>query len=244
MHFVNFFQENKDCPIFSGLDRDAVECILAHSTAASYNKGQILVQQGDTPKYLYFIMSGSLITFRASKEGAISAIRLLGKGETCMDAVIYMDTASPIGVQAVKNAEILQIDSAFVKQYSDENSVFANNLIRILAKYYRDALYQLDGLAIKPTTQRTGHYLLQNYLSTNSANFVMPFNRYLVASHLGMSFETLSRALSIIKDLGVEIKGSKVILSDPYALCTFCDEGTEAICKQKSDQCTSMRIRS
>ena len=84
-------EDYKNYPIFEGLSNDEIAGLLSAGHIKLYNKGQILVQQGDMPQSLYFIVSGSLITFRSSQEGAINAIRLLGKGETCMDAVIFMN---------------------------------------------------------------------------------------------------------------------------------------------------------
>jgi CRP-like cAMP-binding protein len=233
-----FINTHRQYPIFKGLTDNEIEEILKHSHTEKHHKGKILVHQGDIPLYLYYIIDGGLITTRSNSDGAITAIRLCEKGETCMDAVIFMDSNSPIEVQATKNSEILHIDSLFVKRFAEENIQFANNLIYTVAKYYKKALYQLDGLSIKPTKERVGYYLLQNYLLSDSDNFIMQFSHNIVASHLGMTIETLSRALHHIKKLGIEVKGSKVIISNIHALCSFCDENTFGICKNRSEKCT------
>lgn len=237
MDVKEFMEEHRNNAVFKGLTDCEIEEILLNGSIRRHPKGQLLAQQGDVPQYLLYIMSGSLITFRSSSEGNINAIRLLGKGETCMDAVIFMGSNSPISVQAVKNSEILHIKRSFVEKFAESSTVFSGNLLHILAKYYKDALYQLDGLSIKSATQRTGYYLLQVYLTEGTKTFSLPFNRYIVASHLGMSFETLSRTLSQIRNLGVEIKGNRFTLTDENALCPFCDEITLTVCKNRTGKC-------
>lgn len=230
-------EEHRNRSFFKGLSDSEIAEILQNGSVKKHAKGQLLVQQGDIPLHLLYVMDGALMTFRSGSEGNMNAIRLLGRGETCMDAVIFMGSISPISVSAVKNSEVLYIKRSAIEKMAATNPVFAVNLLHILAKYYKDALYQLDGLSIKSATQRAGYYLLQLYQGANSEEFVMPFSRYLVASHLGMSFETFSRTLAQIKGLGVKIKGNSVILTDKFALCPFCDEDTAAVCKNRAEKC-------
>lgn len=218
--------------LFDGLDEDGMQLLLNNSSLQDYPAGRLLIQQGDPPTHLYYVIEGILKTFRTDIEGGEAPIRLLKKGDTCMDAVIFMGGPSPISVQVLESAKVLLLPEAFIRAYVLKNPQFATNLLRIVTKHYKNALHQLDSIITKPPVQRLGYYLLKLHLEQKSENLdiVLPFRKALIANHLGMTPETFSRALKEIKKSGIDIDQDRITLRDAYALCHFCDADTAFLC--------------
>ncbi len=211
--------------LFRNLGEETFQKILEHANIQNFESGQLIVGQGDTPKYLYLIIEGHIRTFRANSEGDEATIRMLNVGETCMEAVIFMGGPSPVSMQATEKSRLLRIPESFIKSLVLKDPQFANNLLQIVTHHYKDAMHQIDAMAIKTPVQRVGYYFLQKHIEHGSDNtaFDLPFKKATIASHLGMTPETFSRALSKIKTMGINVEGEKILMKDAYALCHFCD---------------------
>ncbi len=233
MRLPNNFNEQKKPQLFEKLSESSLEKLLQNSVMQDYESGRLLVQQGDTPEYVYLVIEGALKTFRIeSEEGHEATIRMLESGDTCMEAVLFMGCPSPINVQTVNPSKILQIPERVIKKHVIEDSQFAVNLLRIVTRHYKNAMHQIDAINIKSPLQRVGYYFLVKHLDAGHKNldFDLPFQKQLIANYLGMTPETFSRTLKQMKSFGIEIEGEKIKMRDAFSLCHFCDSDTAAIC--------------
>ena len=74
-------------------------------------------------------------------------------------------------------------------------------------------------------------------------SFELRFRKTLIASHLGMTPETLSRAFQKMRQLGITVDGSTIRLKDAFALCHFCDLNSRETCEYKdSEHCARCRL--
>ena len=218
--------------LFSGLPVELCSDIIAHGQHRSFARDQFLLHQGDRPHYTAFILKGNLITLRSNSDGDETVIRLLGSGETCMEAILFPHCGpSPISVRAVRASEVLCIDAQYLIHLAESNARFANNLIHILARHYRNAMQQIDAITIQDAQARLGQYLLNHYLQSESdEEFVLTFRKVDIAHHLGMTPETLSRTFKQLQKNGVNLRNRDVALCHPHALCQFCSVETSAQC--------------
>lgn len=230
-----FLAEFRHTLIFQHLNFAETEEILASSRVETVYEGEYLVHEGDDPTHLLFILDGHLITYRTSQQGDEVSIRLLNKGECCMDAVIFMGGASPIGVKATYPSSVLKIPADMLKKFMRSNYTLAENLLGTVASYYRESLLQIDSLTIKDTKTRLGYYLLREFIRSDSIspNFRLQFKKNVVANYLGMKPETLSRTLKQLQKEGhIHIVGENVALDDQHKLCQYCDEVTSVACHE------------
>lgn len=232
--------DDSTAPLFLGLTEGSIQALLSNSIMQKFPAGKQLVQQGDTPVHLYFIIDGTAKTLRYSPEGGEATIRLLHAGETFMDAVIFMGGKSPISVVALEDSRFLMVPAETVRRHALHDSQFAYNLLKIVTRHYKNAIQQIDSIITKSPVERLGYYFLKKHLEqgSDSMEISLPFQKSMIANHLGMTPETFSRALHQIKKLGVDVDQEKLTLRDAYALCHFCDPDTAHICpKFNTDGC-------
>lgn len=228
------FTRNSGAPkIFYNLSESVFQKLLNHSILQNFPQGRLLVQQGDQPQYLYFIVEGTVKTLRQDDNGREATLRLLRPGETCMEAVIFMDGTSPIAVQVASDAKLLLIPADIVRKTALSNTQFSNNLLSIVAYHYKNAMHQIDAMHIKNPVQRLGYYFLLKHLENGHDNleFTLPFQKSAIANYLGMTPETFSRTLQKLKQQGVNFEDNVIKMQDAYALCHFCDSDTENLCR-------------
>lgn len=227
------FQDKHLIPeLFVGISEGSMQKILNHSILRRYPAGYLLLQQGDSPTHLYLLMRGNIKTLRTDSEGKEAVIRMLKPGEICMEAVIFMNAPSPVAVQVMDEAQLLLVPEKIVRTLALEDTKFANNILKILASHYKNAMHQIDAISTKTPQQRIGYYLLLKYLEEGDekTTFKLPFKKSIIANHLGMTPETFSRTLKQIREMGINIDGEDVSLQDAYILCIFCDTDTAALC--------------
>ena len=218
--------------LLSGLSPEDLQFLLSHSHTADYRAQQEIVAQGDPVKFLYLILQGQVKTMRFDKDGKEATIRLLHAGETFMDAVIFMGSASPISAQALDEACLLQIPANIVRRHVLKDPQFAANMLRIITAHYKSAMQQIDLIVSKTPVERLGYYLLKLHLEqgVDKLQFDLPFQKAVIANQLGMTPETFSRALAQIKRMGINVDQKHITLKDTYALCYFCDWETATVC--------------
>lgn len=237
---LGILRQDGKASIFHQLSEDSLQNLLQHSVLRDVDEGRLIVQQGDAVGCIYMILKGSLRTFRTDAEGKEATIRMLKVGDTCMEAVMFMGGPSPINVQALSHSRLLTLPEKIVKAHVLNDAQFATNLLRIVAKHYKNAMHQIDAMNIKSPVQRVGYYLLLKHLEAgfDKQQFALPFRKQLIANYLGITPETFSRTLKHLQTVGVEVDGEKVILHDQLALHHFCDSDTAAICSlYQEDKC-------
>lgn len=182
---------------FEGLPDGLLDSILQSGTVRTCLNGVLLIGQGDTPEHMLLVLDGQLRTFMTGEDGKEVTLRMLDPGASCMGVALFMGKLSPVAVDAVGNARILQLPARFVKRLVIQNPRFAENMLRIAAANYRGVIEQIDAVALRTPFQRIGHYLLVEFISSGSdeLTFELRFKKSLIASHLGMTPETLSRGL-------------------------------------------------
>ena len=226
------FSEHKKPQIFENLGESSLEKILSHSVLQRYETGRLLIQQGDTPSHVYLVIEGSLRTFRIDEEGKEATIRMLHPGDTCMDAVVFMNSPSPINVQMSSDSQLLMIPERVIRAHVLEDAQFATNILRIVSRHYKNAMHQIEAMNIKSPLQRVGYYFLMRSLEEGKDNltFKIPFQKQTIANYLGMTPETFSRTLKQLRELGVNVEDETITLADAFRLCHFCDTDTVHLC--------------
>lgn len=224
--------------LFEKLSEESQQRILECSVLKNFEKNRILVQQGDTPKFVYLVLNGSIRTFRINEEGEEATIRMLEPGDTCMEAVIFMGGPSPINVQSVKKTKALMIPERIIKTLVLEDTQFAYNLLKIVTRHYKNAMQQIDAMNIKTPLQRVGYYFLLKHLEhgNDRLDFKLPFEKQMVANYLGMTPETFSRSLKQMRSMGITVEDDSIKMIDAYCLCHFCDTDTAALCPEHDSE--------
>lgn len=229
---LGLMRQDGKAGIFNQLSEASLQTLLQHSTIQDVTEGRLIVQQGDMVSCIYMILKGALRTFRTDADGKEATIRMLRPGDTCMEAVMFMGGPSPINVQALNASHLLVLPEKIIKAHVMNDAQFATNLLRIVARHYKNAVHQIDAMNIKSPLQRVGFYFLLKHLEAglDRLDIVLPFRKQLIANYLGITPETFSRTLKQLREIGVDAEGEKITLRDAFVLCHFCDSDTAAMC--------------
>ena len=179
--FINYL--NNSTP----LSEEEQSIILSKLKYRKYLKGQFIAQQGDTCKYLNFVVSGSTKTFHTDNNGKEYIFRFAIEKWWATDLPSFLTkNEANTSVQCIENTEVIQIS----KESLDELYL----KVPILEHFFR-ILFQKVSISLEKriiailSESAKDRYLtfLEEY-----PTFEQRIPQYMIASYLGISKQYLS----------------------------------------------------
>ncbi len=179
-----------------------------------YSKKQILYNEGKRPKFLYYIKSGKVKTFRVHEDGKEYITNLYSAGDylgyiALLEGTTYEETA-----EVLEEADIVSItkDDFLQAVYNDMN--IAGKFIKLITNNVREKEERLLHLAYDSLRKRVAKALVDITSKFNSGNpdvHQIDISREDIAQYVGTATESLIRTLSDFKsEKLVEIREGKI----------------------------------
>ncbi|OIR02377.1 transcriptional activator protein Anr [mine drainage metagenome] len=211
-------------PMFSGLDEDLVRALLDEAVVRVLPEGGLLFGRGDVAAHFFLCLEGRVHLFALTAGGEQSIIEVVDRGQTFAEAAIFANMRYPLNAEAMPGTRLLEIPGApFIRRLSDMPGLVPR-LLASLTGWQRRLMAEIGDLKGRSPAQRLGAFLLALLQNAGSAGgeVQLPFSKAALASRIGISPESLSRALSRLKSIGVESRGRDLHVADPEALRRFC----------------------
>ncbi len=213
-------------PLFTELPDDTLKALLKEACVAEYKRGRILFLRGEPSEWFYFIIEGWVKVFRDTPDGEQTVISVMEPGETIAEAAIFLGNNCPASAEVVKDARLVKIPAKTLLCELRGDPELAIKMLGSLSARLKWLVHHIEQLQALSTSQRLGDFLLGLYEGKKGGECLqLPHDKSLIAARLGMKPESLSRALSKLKDVGVTSKGHTVELGDIDALRAYCQAG-------------------
>jgi CRP/FNR family transcriptional regulator, dissimilatory nitrate respiration regulator len=204
-------------PLFSGFDAASLDHLLKRSQVMEPAKGKILFMQGEAAGFLYAVLSGWVKLFRETGDGHEAVAGLCTHGDLFGEAVLYQGSHYPFGAQVVEDVVVLRIPAEVIRERIHEDGHFAARLIQAIGQRLTALELQLEHMALMTAPQRVGCYLLKlchTKKEKQQVRVLLPYDKTLVATFLGVKLETFSRALAQLREIGVSVDGPMIMVAD------------------------------
>jgi CRP/FNR family transcriptional regulator, transcriptional activator FtrB len=150
-------------------------------------------------------------------EGAVELFATHGDRETTVDVIVptstfilaalIRDDVYLTSARTIAQSRILMIPAGHVRDIFDRDGAFARSVVRELALRYRSVVRALKSQKLRTGVERLANWILQaDRQNGSTGHVIMPFEKRLLASLLGMSPENLSRSFAAL--------GADVVVSD------------------------------
>jgi CRP/FNR family transcriptional activator FtrB len=219
------FKEFSSVALFQGFNLEELAPILSGAQICYTPQNKVLLWQDEEAKHICVVLSGHGRIYRIHSDGRETITRMLSVGDTMFENVVFFSDKSPVNGEVFKHSEILMIPAKAVKEFADTNAKFAVNIAKILAERTNQMMFQQELISLHSAKERLGTFFLSAMLDKKGChgNFELEFEKSMVARHLAMTPETLSRTLKDLKDFGVKMEGNLVKLDSSCSLCEFHD---------------------
>lgn len=150
--------------------------------------------------------------------------------EIICDSKIYEPCgAYQFSARAVKDAAVIEFPKTWLKENAKKYGDFVLNLLAITSHQNQMVELESEHQATMSATQLVACFLQKLCLiyDFNPRGFDLPYSKKLIASRLGIELETFSRTLPKLKECGIVVTGSHVVI-----------EGSDAIKKNVCSHCS------
>lgn len=131
-----------------------------------------------------------------------------------------------MGAEAVASTRLLLLSGDVLRASLRDYPGFATSVILATASRMDALTHHLSALKLLSAAQRVGQFLLDTAPTRQSPICIaLPYSKSLIAKNLGMEPESLSRALSKLRSVGVKVSERSAVITDVPKLSAFVEFG-------------------
>ncbi|MBK7870653.1 MAG: response regulator [Saprospiraceae bacterium] len=178
-----------------------------------FKKREIIFEEGDYPRYLYFVKNGKVKLFKTNDDGKEYIISLCTDGEFMGYVDLIKDTKYNEAAAALEDTEISLIPKEDFQALMHANRDVASQLIKMLANNVTEKEEQLLQLAYNSVRKRVANalLLLHDKEGKNEFNIL----RDDLARIVGTAKESVIRMLTEFKEDGyIDITDGAIIIKN------------------------------
>jgi CRP-like cAMP-binding protein len=228
-------------PMFDGLDGAHVDFLAAQSRAIFLPAGQVLFRKGTPSTGFYMVRDGLMQLSVSNSEGVVKVVEILKPGSAFGHAVMFVHQPYPVDATALADAHLVFVPAAAVDRVLDEDPAMARIMLASMARRLQSKIQDIAMLSLQSATQRIVAYILgavgagtynvgggagglehDASPEAGSTSIELPALKQVLASRLGMTPETFSRAMRSLSDKGlIRADGAVVQIPDVAALDAY-----------------------
>jgi CRP/FNR family transcriptional regulator, nitrogen fixation regulation protein len=182
------------------------------ATIVPFHRGQEICREGQTIEHWYFLISGAARRCAIRSDGRRQIVDLLLPGDFFG---VAFGEQSDAGIEAVANDTVIaSYPATQIESLANSDPKIARELREIAFRVLSRMQTQLLILGRITAQEKVGSFILEMAarIDGNFARVALPVSRYDIADYLGVSVETVSRALSELKQRGViKLLGTRTV---------------------------------
>lgn len=191
-------------PFFASAGDAAMERLLRPSFTQLLPRGAVLFEQREHPNFLHLLLAGSIGLQAKDEAGAETMVEIFSGGELFLAPAVVLSLPYLASAVALTEVRVLMIPADTFRQGIAEDTALARATIELLARHWRLMVDQVVDLKLRPAERRLARFLARRVPEEQGAGLAeLPEPRGAVAARLGMTPETLSRALASLEAQGL-----------------------------------------
>ena len=204
--------------LFSALTEAQQARLLATAVPRRLAAGERLFGRGDPAGQFFLLRSGCVKLYRLSPDGAEKIMRLIRPAQTFAESVLFMEVPRfPVSGEAVDAAELIAFDRETFLGVLRESFATCQAVMAQMTRRIQSHWDEIETLALENSRYRVVNYLL-GLVPRNAQGRIavtLPARKMVIAAHVAVTPETLSRTLRALSDEGlIEVAGDAVTVCD------------------------------
>lgn len=205
-------------PLLSAASAETRAGLLARATMSSVPRGATILVQDATADRLLILLQGSIGLSTTEDGGAATMVEILAAGDAVSVAAVLLQVPHPVSAIALAPCRLLAIPAEDFRAAASGDAGLMRAAMEQMARQWRLLVDQVVDLKTRDATQRAARFLLDRLAAQRGAVDI-PEPRGAIAARLGMTPESLSRALHGLEAAGLlRLHGRRVDVPDRAAL--------------------------
>jgi CRP-like cAMP-binding protein len=205
--------------LLSALGVESVAAMMEIAVIGNLPARQILFREGEPADMLHCVLSGYVRLYKLDPDGREADVELYGPGDLIGASALLDGSRYAVTAQAAEPSLIARFDLKRVREIASRRTDLCTALANALSAQLSRVFASLADDRLHTAPQRVARYLLSHCTPDGRAvSFRLPYQKSLLAGKLGLAPEALSRAFSLLRNHGVNVRGRLVQITDPEAL--------------------------
>lgn len=206
---------------FGGLSDGVLDRIGLATTIARMPAEAIVLRENSRPTHLHAVLEGQVALITTTERDS-TVTEIIGPGFPFILAAVLADTPYIQAAMTLVPSKVIRIETLRLRTEIGRDPRLLAEIIGSLSRHDRMLVRQLAELKLRSAAQRLGCFLLRlAEQQENATGITLPCSKAVLAAHLGMAPEHLSRAFVTLRSCGVTTRGPFVALGDPQTLARF-----------------------
>ncbi len=211
--------------LMRSLPEQHVDMLLSKAIWRHYDRGETLFLQDETASAIHIILDGWVKLYRMTPNGSEAVVSVFTRGESFGEAVALRNMPYPVSGESATPSEVMHIPSNVLIDLIKRDAEVGLSILSSTFNHLHSLVSQLEQLKAQTGAQRVAEFLLAlSNSETGGCTVTMPYDKVLIAGKLGMKPESLSRAFSRLKQIGVTIEKNHALIKDIGALHAYVED--------------------
>jgi CRP/FNR family transcriptional regulator, transcriptional activator FtrB len=210
--------------LFADMQAGNFRALMSAALLQGFPPHVVLVREGELPDFLYVLVAGAVELY-ASHGDRETALQVIVPTTTFILAPVIREEVPLMSARTLVKSRVLMIPGDAVRDIFGRDNAFARAVVVELALRFRDLVRALKGQKLRTGTERLANWILQtDARSGPTGRVILPFEKRLLASLLGMTPENLSRSFAALVPHGVVTEGRAIVIKDREKLRRLAQE--------------------
>lgn len=190
-------------PFFQAAGPAAMAELLAASFTQLLPRGAVLFEQGDEPQFLHMVLAGRIGLQATAEASARTMVELFGPGEIVLAPAVVLSLPYLASAVALTELRVLMIPAPLVRDALARSLPLARAMNELLSRHWRLMVDQVVDLKLRSAEARVARFIARRVSEEDgAARVILAEPRTAIAARLGMTPETLSRAMATLEARG------------------------------------------
>ncbi len=219
-------EELRKASLFAPLSEDDMARVAAVTVERRYERGDIIILEGDRGGALYFVRSGLVKVFKSSPGGKEQVLRLIEAGRTFNDVPALDAGPNPASAAALEPSIVYATGGAELRRLIAERPGVALATVQALAGALRHLVALVEDLSFRHVTARVAKILVEQDASAGASgargSAVHRLTQQEMAAMAGTAGEMVGRALKDLEATGaIRIQRGRITVDNRERLAMF-----------------------
>ena len=221
------------CHFLADAGERLVRPIAAISSVIHQPKGTLVFDQGDACRGMFIVHAGAVKILKTGPDGREHVLHVVHKGDCFGEAALFLGTGYPAAAQAVTDSVLILTPKEKLLGLLRTAPDLCLQMMGAMAIWARRLVDKVEILTLKDAGARLADYLLNELgradtRAESPARVQLRIPKNVLASHLAMSNETLSRLLARFEAHGlIAVNGRVIRILDGRELRGLAEFGSE-----------------
>jgi CRP/FNR family transcriptional regulator len=189
----------RSCKFFETLDDETLMLIRPTAKRVAQPRNTVIFHEGEPCRGMYIVESGAIKLYKESPDAREHVLHIAYPGDSIGEAALFLGKGYPASAAAVQDSSLILLRKDEFLRLLRENPDISFRLMAAMATWAHRLVSSIQSLTLKDAGSRFADYLLSRVPSgtkREGAIVDLGMPKQVLASHLGMTGETLSRLIA------------------------------------------------